>query len=302
MISQGGVLDGLKRQRPEWEPWLAVVEEILREAGNKTWDGAVPAGSGAEARSAKAAARRSTAPRLAGMTIALTASSVRGLLERLIRIASLSGTPQMATLPALLRENLDVLTLFTASLCQDSERVKEVAADSGADAEALQAVIALLAVPFLQACTRGWGSSISESWAERYCPICGSWPAFAEVRGIERSRYFRCGRCDGAWHARSLSCPYCAEDDHHALVSLVPEKAGSHAVIEACRRCRGYVKTFTTLQGCPPGTVMLEDLASVDLDVAALDQGYIRPTGGGYSLDVTVTDKGRTRGFLGWKA
>ena len=91
---------------------------------------------------------------------------------------------------AALREDLDVLTLFTASLCQDSERVTEVAAASGADAEALQAVIALLPVPFLHACNRRWASSISESWVEGYCPVCGSWPAFAEVRGIERSRSF----------------------------------------------------------------------------------------------------------------
>jgi FdhE protein len=295
MMTPVTALDGLKRQRPEWEPWLAVVEEILREATTPTWDVAVPAGSGA-------AARQTTVPLLAGKTIALTASSVLRLLERLIRIASLSGTPRMATLSAVLREDLDVLTLFTASLRQDSDRVKEVAAASGADAEALQAVIALLAVPFLHACNRRWASSIAESWEERYCPVCGSWPAFAEVRGIERRRYFRCGRCDGAWHARALSCPYCAVDDHDALVSLVPENASSHAVIEACRRCLGYVKTFTTLQGCPPGTVMLEDLASVDLDVAALGQGYIRPIGRGYSLDVTVTDQGATRRFVGWKA
>ena len=45
--------------------------------------------------------------------------------------------------------------------------------------------------------------------------------------------------------------------DHDELASLVPEKAGSNAVIDACQRCLGYVKTFTSLQGCPPGTVML---------------------------------------------
>jgi FdhE protein len=322
MTAPDTALHGLKRQRPEWEPWLAVVEEILREATTPTWDvavsalgaeapGAKAAGSGIEAPAAKAAARLAEAPRataaaqtaaplLAGMTIPLAASSVRRLLERLIRTASMSGPPKMATLGAVLRKKLDVLALFTASLRQDYERVKEIAA-SGADAEALQAVIALLPVPFLQACNRRWASSISESWETRYCPVCGSWPAFAEVRGIERRRYFRCGRCGGAWHARALSCPYCALGDHDELVNLLPEKSGSHAVIEACKRCRGYVKTFPTLRGCPPATVMLEDLASVDLDVAALDHGYRRPTGQGYSLDVTVIEKGATRRFLWWK-
>jgi FdhE protein len=301
MMAPDTALQGLKRQRPEWEPWLAVVEEILREAGTSNWDVAVPTGLGAEARSAQADTPLSMVPLLAAAAISLTASSVRRLLERLIRIASMSGTPKMATLAAVLREDLDLLALFRASLCQDCERVTEAAAACGADAEALQAVIALLSVPFLYACHRRGASLISESWVEGYCPVCGSWPAFAEVRGIERSRYFRCGRCGGAWHARALSCPYCAVGDHDALVSLVPEKAGSHGVLEACTRCLGYVKTFTTLQGCSPGTVMLEDLGSVALDLAALEQGYKRPVGSGYVLEVTVAATSAAR-FFAWKA
>jgi formate dehydrogenase maturation protein FdhE len=61
-------------------------------------------------------------------------------------------------------------------------------------------------------------------------------------------------------------------------------------VIDACKRCLGYVKTFTTLQGSPPAKVMLDDLASVDLDIAALSKDTSGPKGAGYSLDVTVTD------------
>ena len=118
--------------------------------------------------------------------------------------------------------------------------------------------------------------------------MCGAWPAFAEVRGIERTRVFRCGRCGCGWHARPLRCPYCGIDDHRALVSLVPQHGGSHGVIEACTSCHSYAKTFTRLQGCAPETVMLDDLASVHLDVAALEEGYTRPQGPGYRLDVTV--------------
>jgi FdhE protein len=82
-------------------------------------------------------------------------------------------------------------------------------------------------------------------------------------------------------------------NDHKELVSLVPEKSGSNSVIDACKRCLGYVKTFTKLQGSPAAKVMLDDLATVDLDVAALEQGYKRPQGAGYSLDVTVADNGK---------
>jgi FdhE protein len=291
-------LSGLRRTRPEWEPWLAVVEQALREAETPSWDGVVPTALGLP----EAPSLPQTTPRLSGSAVSVTASAVRRWLERLIRSASRSGTSTMATLSSALEADLDVLTLFEASLRQDSKRVKDMAARSGANEEAFQAVVALVPVPFLQACNRRWASSISESWVEGYCPVCGSWPAFAEVRGIERSRHFRCGRCGGAWHARSLHCPYCAMHDHDALVSLVPEKTGSQAVIDACKSCLGYVKTFTTLQGCPPGTVMLDDLASVALDIAALEQGYSRPSGAGYPLEVTVTEQAAARRFFSWNA
>jgi FdhE protein len=292
MMTAGTDLSGLKRQRPEWAPWLALVEEVLREAGTSEWDGAVPAD----------ASLRPTIPLLAGASLTVQTRAVRGLLNRLLRTASLGGTPKMTTLASALDGELDVLTLFEASLCQDTDRIKEAAARRGVDAEAFQGVIALAAVPLLHACSRRWASSVPESWVEGYCSVCGSWPVFAEVRGIERSRYFRCGRCDGAWHARPLQCPYCAMGDHHALVSLVPETTGSQALIEACTRCFGYVKVFTTLQGCPPGTVMLEDLSSVALDIAAMEQGYFRPSGAGYPLGVTVTDKAASRRFFAWNA
>jgi hypothetical protein len=46
---------------------------------------------------------------------------------------------------------------------------------------------------------------------------------------------------------------------------------------------------------------MLEDLATVDLDIAALDQGYARPSGAGYALQATVTATPATRRLFAWK-
>jgi FdhE protein len=132
--------------------------------------------------------------------------------------------------------------------------------------------------------------------------VCGSWPAFAEVRGIDRSRYFRCGRCGSEWYARALVCAFCGLSDHQQLTSLVPAKTDMHAVIDACHGCRGYVKAFTRLQGCAPSAVMIEDLASVDLDMAAIEQGYARPPGTGCRLGVALTEAPRRRHLFGWNA
>jgi FdhE protein len=291
MTAATAALNGLRRKRPEWESWLAVIEEVLRETASPDWEAAVPANTHAA---------RPTVPLLAGATLAVDTNSVGRLLKRLVRTASRSGTAKLATLEAALHVDIDMLRLFNASLCQDSGNLDALAANSGVDAEALQAVAGLLPVPFLLACNRRWASSLPGSWVEGFCPVCGAWPAFAEVRGIERSRYFRCARCGGEWHARALHCPYCDTSDHGQLVSLVAENGGSNAAIDACRHCLRYVKTLTRLQGCPPDAVMIEDLATVDLDVAALECGYTRPSGAGHPLEITATDKRATRRFLTW--
>lgn len=291
MTATATALTGLKRKRPEWGSWLDVVGETLRDVETAVWDAAVPA---------RPDAPQTTGPLLAGATLAVDVRAARSLLRRLIRVASHDGTPQMATLRSVPNNDSEVLALFTASLCQNRHAIAEAATSCGADVGAFEAVIALLSVPFLQACNRAWGRSMCPSWLEGYCPLCGAWPAFAETRGIERSRFFRCGRCGGEWHARPLRCPYCRMDDHSALASLVPENAELNTVIEGCRSCRGYVKTFTRLQGGPPSTVMLDDLASVHLDIAALEQGYIRPAGAGCDVGLTVTGSGTARRFLTW--
>jgi FdhE protein len=285
------VLD-LGRQYPEWQPWLTVIEAVLREATDSKWEAWV---------AGPPESQGSKVPLLAGARLSIEIAVVGHWVERLLQTAYRSGAPKMAALDGARQARLNPADLFKSSLCQDWQCVRESAVDLGVDADALQAVAALVPVPFLQACNRRWRQSINKSWTEGYCPVCGAWPAFAEVRGIERARYLRCGRCGGNWHARCLFCSYCGMTDHEELVSLVPEKRDSNAVIDACKRCLGYVKTFTTLQGSAPVQVMVDDLASVALDIAALEQGYRRPVGAGYALDVKVVNEPRLgESILSW--
>jgi FdhE protein len=280
-------VDGLKRTQPEWSPWLAVVEEALRETNDERWEKIVPALD---------PDRRP--PLLDGASIVIDDSAAQRLLTGLLRTAAASGTAKMGTLEAALRADVDAAGLFAASICQDRARVSEAAAACGVDDDALQAVVALLGVPFLQACNHRWASPLTESFSEGYCPICGAWPALAEMRGIERSRFLRCGRCGSEWHARILHCAYCGTTDHEHLASLVPGKPTTSGAIEACRRCHTYLKVFTRLQGSPPADVMLQDLATVDFDVAALQEGYSRPARPGRDIEITVVTTAPQ--FLPW--
>lgn len=279
-------LAALEQRRPEWAPWLAVVEHTLQACASDAWTADI-----------HAAAIAPPAPLLAGASIGMPQRAAHRLLERLVTTAVRTGTPQMATLRGVLRTHVDLPALVSAAIARDRSAIGAIAAHTGADPEALDAIAALLVVPLLQGCRRRAAAFVPESWTEPHCPVCGAWPALVEVRGIERSRFSRCGRCGSDWHARMLECPYCAMDDHEQLVTLVPQQASAAGAVDACRSCRGYLKVLTRLQGCHPERVIVEDLATVELDLAAVAEGYVRPDGMGYAMRLTVTDGASAAGL-----
>jgi FdhE protein len=63
--------------------------------------------------------------------------------------------------------------------------------------------------------------------------------------------------------------------------------------VEVCKTCRGYLKGLTTVRPLAPWAILLDDLMSVHLDVAALERGYERPGRPGYALEATLAGRGR---------
>ena len=68
-------------------------------------------------------------------------------------------------------------------------------------------------------------------------------------------------------------------------MAVLPDESAMKSSIDLCNRCTGYVKTLKTLRLSPPAEVMLDDLASVELDVAAAARDYSRPPRLGYVPD-----------------
>jgi FdhE protein len=274
-------IDALAREYPDWQPWLLVVDAVMREATDPSWEAWIPATE----------FQVTDVPRLAGAELTPDLSKIRRWQQHLLQTAAQSGAPKMSQLNFLQKVTMNWRALFEAALCEDAAALKQMADELGVDRDPFFAVHALVAVPFLHACNRRWQGSQGPGWTAGYCPTCGGWPAFAETRGIERSRYLRCGRCGAEWQAHALFCCFCGNNDHKELGSLLPEKSGSTRAIDTCNRCRGYLKTFTKLQGSAATKLMLDDLASVDLDIAALEQGFKRPVGPGYALNSKVVVK-----------
>ena len=271
-----------RRAHPESEPWLDLVEAAFAESGrHEVWDAAVPA---------PVADRLARAPLLHGARMIVARRAARGWLRRLLELAP-------AELEGIDARRLDTAALLEAVVCQDDARVDALASAAGvADsaASAMRVVAQLAALPLLQACGRRLGKDVPSpsTWCEGYCPLCGAWPALAEFRGLERKRWLRCGRCGSGWEVAWLRCPFCGETNHQRLGYLAPgEESETTRKAEVCESCKGYLKAEATVRALRPWEILLEDLTSVALDVAALDRGYHRPERSAYALDVRVVER-----------
>ena len=285
------VLDG---EHPEWRPLLAVIKEALRETEHPHWARFVAAleHSGGGGR-----------PLLDGAVINVASKLVGRWVRHILGVAADTGTGMEPLARAVAAGRLDALSLFETAMSQDVDRFDELARVEGAYRDPLQGLASLIAMPMLQSCRRAWTERVPTDWGYGYCPICGRWPALAEVRGLDGGRHLRCGCCGSDWRTEWLRCPFCGEGDHQKLGSLVLPDRLERQTIEVCEGCGGYVKTLTTLSAIRPEHVVLQDLATLVLDVVALGRGYRRPASKGHEVAVSVVAEPlRLRDLLGLRS
>ena len=83
-----------------------------------------------------------------------------------------------------------------------------------------------------------------------------------------------CGLCLSEWEFLRVVCPACEEQRFDALPVYTSETF-PHVRIEACDSCRCYLKTIDlTRNGL--AVPLVDDLATVPLDLWAREQGYRR--------------------------
>jgi len=263
-----------RRETPESEVWLWLLEAALDESegGATTWDGAVPK---------PVADRPVKAPALSHTQVTLDGRAARAWVRSLLKLT-----------PTVNPRRIDGLALLEAAVCYDDARIDAMAATAGAEPHALRVLGQMAALPLLQACARRLAGELPATWWEGYCPLCGAWPVAAEYTGLERQRRLRCGRCGTGWAIPLLRCVFCDETEHDKLGYLTPEAGEQTRKIEVCHTCKGYVKGVTTVRTLSPWAILLDDLTTVPLDVAALERGYRRPERPGYALDVQIEDSG----------
>ena len=267
-------LDGLARlaeERPELREAAAVQGALLRAAGAGPAVGLSVALEPGYARAKLAAG----VPLLRGEPLELDGRALRRLAGELAEAAArVSADGAGAIGAALRRGELDPAALARATLAGEPAAVAGAAQERGLPGDLLGTILRFALFGELRALAERL-APLREGveWAEGYCPTCGGWPLLGEQRGLDLQRHLRCGLCASAWPADRLRCAFCGNRDHERLAALHVEGEEQRRAV-TCDECRGYLKVLNALTPIPPYELPVLDLATLHLDMAALERGY----------------------------
>jgi FdhE protein len=108
------------------------------------------------------------------------------------------------------------------------------------------------------------------------CPCCGSTPVagvVSEAGNVAGTRYLHCSLCGTAWNHVRAVCITCHQSRSLVLRSIGGERDAVQA--ETCDECRTYAKMLYRTRRAELDP-FADDLATVDLDVAAAEAGWSR--------------------------
>lgn len=264
---------------PAWQPWLSLLDLALEAAADPAWAAMVPEPHGG---------RPPLAPLLHGTTIRLDARRASRLVRQIARALHAVEHADGGGMPARASALPDPAALIRAAIEHDPDALERMSVVAGVPSDRIAVLAQLVALPLLHACASVLAPRIRPGWLAGHCPVCGAWPALAEMRGIERRRQMRCGTCASAWELPVLLCPFCGERSHERLSSFFVEGEEQRRRVESCASCGGYLKTVTVLRALAPRDLAIEDLASIELDLVARDRGLARPEHLAYPLSITV--------------
>lgn len=174
---------------------------------------------------------------------------------------------------------VDKAALLHASWHRQPDRMNDVTRKAGLNLQVAWLIAELATAPLAvrrHEAMLGANDALREAvaqWNQGHCPACGAWPVMAEY--FLGDRLNRCAYCAAAWPLSTLRCTYCGESgpDFRTIVAH-RERPGRR--LELCRACGGYLKTIDVGRPTPFPLLAIEDLASQDLDGAAMHHGFRR--------------------------
>ena|SRR5438128_677378 len=267
-------LERLAKERPELAGPIALVCDFLPKLYQEPVLDHVPALASAHA----AAKLAGGVPLLRGEHLNL---DVKAFQRRWLQVCAAmhrhqDGTNANRLAEALQNGNLDPNALSVEFLGGGAQAIHARADVFGLDPGLTATIVRLTLFPALERINRALAAlRDGVPWTQGYCPTCGSWPLLGEFRGLEQTRLLRCGLCAAEWEFSRLRCVFCDTRDHRLLGYLHVDGEESRYRATTCDACRGYIKMVSTLGPLSGPQLLVAELATTHLDLAALARNYL---------------------------
>jgi FdhE protein len=275
------LLDPVLRQQPELHAAASVLRALTTAARSLPVEipPDVPHLDAARARIDEGIAALTGEPLIPAVALLRNMRELAASLEHIATAGSIAG----ALRPTLDRHsaelaagNGDGAALASAALARDTQLIAAIARRLGVDEMAMITIADHAARPALRASADRVRALIAErQWTHGNCPACAAPPLLAELRS-DGERWLRCGRCASSWSFPRIGCPSCGTRDHHVLGYLHLDGERDHRRADRCDGCRHYVKAIAVLGPMAWDELLEADLATVDLDLIAVERGYRR--------------------------
>ena len=150
--------------------------------------------------------------------------------------------------------------------------VGRVANESGGPDQAVAPVLAMAMRPFLSRCAEVLQQRTELAiWTHPHCALCGGEPDFSVITP-SAERHLICSRCTLRWKYEPLTCPYCRNAERSRVTSFATPD-GRYRVY-ACDVCHRYLKAYDGRRASRPVMPMVDAVATLPLDAAAMQRGY----------------------------
>jgi len=160
-------------------------------------------------------------------------------------------------------------------LLADAVLLDEIADRAGIDRGVFALLTSHALAPFLERYAAGLSEEIDASaWGKGQCPVCGGAPLMAKLEEETGKRRLQCGLCRTEWDFKRVACPFCGTEDQEKLRYFFDEKDDIYRV-EVCDECKGYLKTIDARKAEREIVLLVEDLATVHLDLIARREGFV---------------------------
>jgi FdhE protein len=117
------------------------------------------------------------------------------------------------------------------------------------------------------------GNDWDRYWQDTKCPFCGGEPDLAFLDEESGGRHLVCARCDSQWRFPRIKCPFCGIIEPEMLSYFATDDSVYR--VYTCQSCRRYLKAVDLRRSGRQLLPLVERVTTIDLDVAARDEGYL---------------------------